>query len=158
MARKVDTSNWTPEQLQVQRWLAMPTKIRQPKTQKELAAKLNISAEVITRWKHLPGWAEAVSEIVRVWLFDDLPDVLKSLVTQAKKGSVKHQRLFLDALGWLVQKHEVSGPNGGPVEYADTTVDLSNLSTEQLTALAPVLESIVAAQRGETGVGDTETQ
>lgn len=155
MGRKVDTSKWTPEQLQVQRWLAMPTKMRHPKTQRELATKLNISAEVISRWKQLPGWSDAVSEIVRVWLFDDLPDVLKSLVAQAKKGSVRHQRLFLDALGWLVQKHEISGPEGGSLGV-DTTIDLSQLSVEQLTALAPVLESIVTAQRGEQGTGDTQ--
>ncbi len=156
MGRKIDASKWTPEQLQVQRWLAMPTDLRQPKTQKALAQQLNISQEVISRWKSLPGWADAVSEIVRVWLFDDLPDVLRSLVLQAKLGSVKHQRLFLDALGWLVQKHEVSGPNGGPVEYADTTIDLSSLSIEQLTALVPVLESVIATQDSEEGTGDTE--
>lgn len=156
MARKIDTSKWTPLQLQVQHWLATPSKLRQPKTQKLLATKLQISQEVISRWKHEPGWADAVSEIVRAWLFDDLPDVLKSLVAHAKQGSVKHQRLFLDALGFLVQKHEISGPDGGPVEYADTTIDLSTLSTEQLAALAPVLEAVIAAQGGATGTGNAE--
>lgn len=156
MGRKVDTSKWTPEQLQVQRWLAMPTKLRQPKTQKLLAAQLGIAEETIVRWKKLPGWADAVSAIIRVWLFDDLPDVLKELVRQAKKGSVRHQRLFLDALGWLVQKHEVSGPEGTPLVGVDTNIDLSNLSVEQLTALTPVLESLLASERGEQGAGDTE--
>lgn len=156
MGRKIDTSKWTPEQLSVQKWLAMPTKLRKPKTQKELAAQIGIAEEVISRWKKLSGWSDAVSEIVRAWLFDDLPDVLKSLVTEAKRGSDKHQRLFLDALGWLTHKHEISGPNGGPVEYADTTVDLSNLSTEQLAALAPVLESLIASQGSEEGTGDPE--
>jgi hypothetical protein len=156
MGRKIDTSKWTPEQLQAQRWFAMPAKVRQPKTQKELAAKIGVAPEVITRWKSLPGWQDAVSEIVRVWLFDDLPDVLKKLVTEAKKGSVRHQRLFLDALGWLVQKHEIAGPEGGPLVGVDTTIDLSRLSVEQLAALAPVLESLVAAQSGEQGTGNQE--
>lgn len=155
MGRKVDTSKWTPEQLQVQRWLAMPTKLRQPRTQKQLAAQLGISEEVICRWKHLPGWSDAVSEIIRVWLFDDLPDVLKELVRQAKKGSVSHQRLFLEVLGWLVQKHEVSGPEGESLGV-ETNIDLSKLSTEQLAALAPVLEYLIASPRSEQGAGDTE--
>lgn len=157
MGRKVNTDKWTPDQLQVQRWLAMPTKMRQPKTQKALATQIGISEEVITRWKKLPGWSDAVSEIVRIWLFDDLPDVLKKLVVEAKKGSVRHQRLFLDALGWLTQKHEISGPEGAPLVGVDTSIDLSKLSVEQLTALAPVLESVIAAQRGEQGTSDAES-
>lgn len=157
MGRKVDTSKWTPAQLQVQRWLAMPTKIRQPKTQRALAAQVGISEEVITRWKKLPGWSDAVSEIVRIWLFDDLPDVLKKLVMEAKRGSVRHQRLFLDALGWLTQKHEISGPEGAPLVGVETSIDLSKLSDEQLSALAPVLQSLVIAQRSEQGTGDAES-
>lgn len=155
MGRKIDLSKWSPEQLQVQRWLAMPTKLRQPKTQKQLAAQIGVTEQTIVAWKRLPGWNDAVSEIIRMWLFDDLPDVLKELVKQAKKGSVRHQRLFLESLGWLVQKHEVSGPEGEPLGV-ETNIDLSKLSVEQLTALAPVLESLIASQRGTQGASETE--
>lgn len=42
-------------------------------------------------------------------------------------------------LGAFIQKHELTGPNGGPIQTEGSGVDLSNLSTDDLLQLRQIL-------------------
>jgi len=51
---------WTPDQEYFQAWLATPSALREYKDQRALAKHLEVSEWALGRWKHLPGFGEAV--------------------------------------------------------------------------------------------------
>ena len=76
--------------------------------------------------------------------------VAQSLFTRATKGdgasSVSAAIFWLKTRGrWREHDvHEITGPNGGPIQM----VDVSGLSDAQLEALQPVLSSLAVSEKG----------
>ncbi len=93
---------WTVEQLAFQRWLAMPRICREPKSAGKFAERLGLERHMLSKWKRLPGWSEAVAALVKSTVFqssDVQQRILGSLVREAEQGSFPHQRLYLEAAG-----------------------------------------------------------
>jgi len=76
----------------------------------------------------------------------DWKRIVTRAMEDAKKGDKDARKWLSDWLmGKPVERTELSGPEGGPIEMAGTVYDLSKLSDEQLDALIALLE---AAQPG----------
>jgi hypothetical protein len=93
---------WSAVQVAFQRWLALPRKEREPRTQAELGKELGVGVVTMWKWKHLPGWEDAVRALVEAALFDSptvQQRVLNALVRKAEEGSFYHQRLYLELAG-----------------------------------------------------------
>lgn len=93
-----DAKNWTADQLHFQAWLALPKKLRRPKTQRAFAKQIGKDEGTLSDWKHLPGWHDAVRDLALELLKESIPDVLGEVVAAAKSadGSVQDRKLFLE--------------------------------------------------------------
>ena len=108
MSEPDSANNWSPEQYKFQAWLALPRRLRKPKTQKELADELGVHETTLSDWKRKTGFMAAVRVLAKDWAEDDLPEVLDALVKHAKKGSSNHIAMFLKMSGLLVEKVDVT--------------------------------------------------
>ena len=77
-------------------WLAVPKKKREPKTQKELAAKLNICSDTLSRWKKDLGLRTLVYDMARTRLEAELPDIMQVIIDKAKEGHFHFAKLALE--------------------------------------------------------------
>jgi len=69
-------------------------------------------------------------------------------ISRAQAGDDRARRFLADwCLGKPVERKELSGPEGGPIETTGTTFDYSVLSDEQLDTLVDILR---AAQSRES--------
>jgi len=74
-------------------WLALPRGLREPKTQKELALRLNIQLETLSRWKGDPALQDLVNQVTRAHLETELPEINHVVVEKAKEGDIKFVKL-----------------------------------------------------------------
>ena len=102
-------------------------------TQVEMAKELGVGVTTIKRWKALPEVQEAVNKHLDKYLTAMKPDALRALHKEIKKGDIAAIRLFFNLLGENVQRHEHSGPGGGPVRLA-VLAAYSDQELEQLDA------------------------
>lgn len=83
-------------------------------------------------------------------------DILE--IADDEKADVNRARLRVDTRKWLMSKiapkrfgerraHELSGPNGGPIQ----TVDLTNASEEQLNALEAIFGPLASGSGDDEG-------
>jgi hypothetical protein len=121
----IDRKSWTPDQLAFQAWLAVPPHDRKPRTQRALAAQLEIREGTLSDWKRLPGFGQAVTELALEWVKTALAPILFAQVAQARSGSLEHAKWLFEVAGiWSPkQRHEHEGPSGGPIEIVIRTVD-----------------------------------
>lgn len=94
-----ETKNWSTEQTKFQLWLALPKKLRRPKTQGELANLLGANEATLSDWKKLDGFQEEVNKWIKAFTVDDVADVVAAVASKAKKGSKGHAELFLELAG-----------------------------------------------------------
>ena len=116
---------WTSDQVKFQAWLAVPSAAREPRSQRELAAQLELHEVTLSDWKKLPGFHDAVYALAVARVVGDLVPVLHAQVAQAKKGSLPHAQWLFELLGkWSPSsRHEHSGSGGGPLRIVIETVD-----------------------------------
>jgi hypothetical protein len=76
-------------------WLALPTKVRNPASQKELAAILDVSEERLCQIKRDPKFKDDVMEYRKTFFKQFTSDVIDSLVKVAKTGNERAAKLFL---------------------------------------------------------------
>ncbi len=95
MPLQISATNWEPDHVRFQVWLALPSSERVPKTQKELAKVIGVDEATLWRWKQLPGWNDAVYELGAAQIVGELVPILHAQVVEAKAGSLPHaQWLF----------------------------------------------------------------
>ena len=94
-----EVNNWSPEQLRFIRWLALPKAERVPKTQREIARQFDVAEETLSRWKDIPGFRDAVNQLARELVKDDIPEVMGAVRREAKKGSIQHVNIVLAMAG-----------------------------------------------------------
>ncbi len=82
-------SRWTPDQVKLQQWLALPSRLRTPTLQKELAAQIGVDESTLWRWKQQPGFMDAVSAIIKAELQNEVPEIMAVLVREAKAGKIE---------------------------------------------------------------------
>jgi len=86
----IHVHKWTADQLRFIEWLAHPKAEKQPKTQKQFAALIEVSEKTLCDWKKLDGFMEAVVQRSRDLVKDHIADTIGALVRGAKKGSIPH--------------------------------------------------------------------
>lgn len=118
MSENVSEANaWTPNQHKFIRWLATPSQFREQRTYAEFADSIGVAERTLYRWKDLDGLTLAVTDLARGFLADDLPEIYGALRKKARAGSFPHVKLSLELAGEYVERRELTGAGGGPVEY-----------------------------------------
>ena len=102
MARK-----WTPEQQVFIMWLALPKKDRSPKTQKALAAHLEIDPDTLTNWKKLDELWDAVDNVHIDRLRNRLGDIFDAAVGHAIKGNHNSAKIIFDFVQGMYGKQQL---------------------------------------------------
>ena len=102
----------TAEQQQFIEWLATPKKQRKPATQKAFAASIGTHEVTVCEWKRKPELMNAVRELSRAYLKDELPDIYSALIEKAKTGDVPAIKLAMEMTGEYVPKTALTSPDG----------------------------------------------
>ena len=79
---------------------------------KDIAEKLEIAPETLSRWKRDPQFVDAIYDRYMVEFGSELPHVLKAMIREAKSGNVQAGRLVLEHSGKLVKNvnHTLDSP------------------------------------------------
>jgi len=120
---KAPAKTWTADQMKVQAWFSLPPSQREPRSQRALAAQLEIHEVTISDWKKLPGWGEAVYTLAFGRLHGELVPVLGAVIAEAKKGSLSHAQWLFQLAGLWEPKAALTGGDGGPLRIVIETVD-----------------------------------
>lgn len=110
------TKSWSTNQVKFQRWLALPSGERTPKTQEGFASENGVNAVTLSRWKQQPGFMTSVYDIAEEYLGDDMADVYAALRREAKLGSFQHIKLVLELTGRYVERQELTGKGGAALQ------------------------------------------
>jgi transcriptional regulator with XRE-family HTH domain len=105
-------------------WLAETKYNRTPSTREELAKELGVSSRTLRRWQEKEGFGEMVKERTRELLRSDFPEILGALRREANKGSFQHIKLALEMLGEYTEHREVTGKDGGPIQFSEVVVEM----------------------------------
>jgi hypothetical protein len=116
------TNSWTPEQQRLILWLALPRAERRPKTQKQLAQELAMHEVTLSDWKRLPGFADAVNQLAKAYVKDDVPDVLGVIRKKAKAGELPYVNMVLSMAG-LASDVEAAGKGPGMPVYREVIIE-----------------------------------
>jgi hypothetical protein len=106
---------WTSDQLNFQQWLALPAKLRKPKTQRQLADQFGVHEATLSDWKKMPGFRDAVNALALDLVRDDVANIVAALVREAKKGSAQHIKMALEMAGLYTEKLEIDAKLKGYV-------------------------------------------
>src|SRR5882672_4963242 len=90
-------------------WLAMPSWERVPKSQQELAKRLNVDEGTLSDWKRIPGFKDEVTKLAKEWAQAFLPDVLGAMVHAAADrlgGTAADRKLFLQYVQDWAEKQQ----------------------------------------------------
>jgi len=85
----------TADQLAFAEWLAIPKMERQPKTQKELAAKMGVSEQILCYWKDIPELWDVRDSLITSQAKELIPEAIKVLADRIKDP--EHKKLALEA-------------------------------------------------------------
>lgn len=107
-----NSDNFTPDQLEFLEWLALPKRLRQPKTQKAFAKKIGVHQDTLTDWKRLPNFLDRVVSRSRDLVRQAIPDVLDAVIQQAVTGSIPHVDRVL-AMAGMATDVEAAGRGAG---------------------------------------------
>jgi hypothetical protein len=91
---------FTPEQFSYFSWLALPTELRDPPTEADIATELGVKPTTLLNWQNLPGvpqfmWMCMLHRTALV----DLADIIQAQVIKAKQGNAVAFKLVLETLG-----------------------------------------------------------
>lgn len=117
MADKPAIPHWTTEQQAAIEWLALPSHLRNPKSQVELAAEIGVHPITITKWKRKPEFVKAFTELARNYLRGELPAVYGALTREAVEGDIAAIKLYLQLLGEITERSTITleGSSDSPV-------------------------------------------
>lgn len=126
---------WRPEQVEFMRFLALPKKARQPKTQREFAKLNGVDEATLSDWKRIDGFMAEVKRIAVSLVDDDVPDIIAKMISQAKSGSFVHQQAVLDMADVYTPRtrQELTGRDGGAIEIDDASAARERLARQLAT-------------------------
>lgn len=116
-------------------WTALPTELRVPKTQRELAKKFGVGEDTLSEWKRRNGFWEGVTEKRKTWGRERTPDVMLALFKRIQRtGSAPEVRLWLEVIeGW--QSKVLAIPDPYAYLHDLTDEELQQRKREALAAL-----------------------
>ena len=88
-------------------WIALPSKIRKPKTQKELANELGVDNATLSDWKKVEGFWDKVKELRKLWVQDKVSNILSGLYNKALKGDTSAAKMLLEYANEFTEVTEV---------------------------------------------------
>lgn len=100
-------SEWNAGQLRYIDWLAASRYERSPSTEQLLAREIGVTDRTLRRWKHLPGFKQAIRQRAREYLGEDIPEVYAALRREAIKGNFNHIKLALELTGEYTDKIKI---------------------------------------------------
>ena len=122
---------WKPKQ---RRFLQLLSSGSSPE---EIAQELKVSPRLLSRWRSLPGFQEALEETCKDRIMEEMPRLLQALTEKAKEGNVPAIKILFDYLGQLHGKNETN---------------LGDFSEEEWQKANALLKEIISL--GEYGEGE----
>ncbi|HHT9157165.1 MAG TPA: hypothetical protein ACFYEA_06155 [Candidatus Tripitaka californicus] len=93
---------WKPKQ---RRFLQLLSSGSSPE---EIARELKVNPKLLSRWRSLPGFQEALEETCKDRIMEEMPRLLQALTEKAKEGNVQAIKILFDYLGQLRGKNETN--------------------------------------------------
>lgn len=93
---------WKPKQ---RRFLQL---LSSGRSLEEIARELKVSPGLLSRWRALPGFQEALEETCLEQIMGEMPRLLQALTEKAKEGNVQAIKILFDYLGQLRGKNETN--------------------------------------------------
>ena len=127
------------------RWTAEEVIASIEKNRGNIAAvgrQMGVSRMTIHRYMHEHPTIRAALDDARESMLDNAESVLYKKVLE---GSTPELIFFLKTQGrnrGYVERSEVTGKDGGPIESKEVGIDTGKLSTEQLRQMVEILESV----------------
>lgn len=123
-------------------WASLPSPLREPKTQKEFAAKWGLSEPTLALWKAKPLFWETVASIRRDWARDKTSDVIHGLFKRAStRGEAAEVKLWLQVVEDWSEKQ-------APQTQNITVIGIQGITSEELQQLTKPAEDRI--EDGET--------
>lgn len=129
-------------------WIALPSKVRNPATQKGLAALLEVSEERLCQIKRDNNFKAQVMEYRKTFFKQFTSDVIQSLVNIAKTGNERAAKLFLQYIEDFQESSKQT------IEKTEVRKFVFELSAEKLQQLRDHLKE--ARQLKEANIIDAE--
>ncbi|MDO8137790.1 MAG: hypothetical protein Q6354_09130 [Candidatus Brocadiales bacterium] len=86
---------WTPRQRHFLRLLSSGSSVE------KIARELKVNPRLLSRWRALPGFQEALEETCKDRIVEEMPRLLQALTEKAKEGNVQAIKILFDYLGQL---------------------------------------------------------
>lgn len=120
--RLKESDRWTWRQRRFIQWCALPKEMRPDglETQRKIGEFLGVGPGTLSTWKTYPGFWDEVYREAKTCIGDEVPAILRSMVEEAKKGSVPAAKLCLECLGVF------SGEAAPPVQVREPIIFVIN--------------------------------
>lgn len=122
--------NWHAGQLQFIDWLALPKKLRKPRTQDQLAKIIGYDPATLSDWKKLPGFMDDVRQAAKTHLKNDVPEIFDALAREAKAGDVQAIKLALEVTGEYIPAQKVDATVNGVLTWKDAVESARHESSD----------------------------
>jgi len=115
-------------------WLAVPKELREPRTQKELAAMLDEQPWTLSRWKKEEAFQTMVFEKARTYLGGKLPQIMHVIAEKAVAGQFRFVKLALELTNMYEDKItvETEKPKIGIEQYSEIIRQIDEWREERL--------------------------
>lgn len=107
----------------------------------KIAEKAGVSRQTIYDWMDDEEFKQVLDKKIDQYVNSQTANVWKSLIEQARNGSVPAIKLFFEMEGKYKERKEITGKDGGPIETKQE-YDLSDLEDEELRLLEKLNEKI----------------
>ena len=108
----------------------------------DIASEVGVSERTLWEWRNRnDAFIEKKKELSERGLREKIDCINRALVNGAAEGNPRLIKLYYERLGMYVDKKEISGPNGGPIETKQE-YDLSDLEDEELRLLEKINRKI----------------
>jgi len=166
MKTNVNLSQFTANQIEFIEWLAAPEFAREIATQRDLAKKLSLREETLSRWKQRLDINKAVEERKRELMgAGSIPKIIDALVVRSSRIGQEHDLKAANKaaeilLDWYYDKIrdkgklEITGKDGGPIEFSK----YDNMTDEELIKEAEKNGISITAEGKNQKAPDNEGQ
>jgi hypothetical protein len=142
-----------PKMLDFVLWLAIPKSLREPRTHRLFAEKIGVNIDTLTDWKKRRGFWDEVYTSHTQYIRRFTSDISYGLVQQAKTGSEREVRLYMELFEGFSKKVRVQEE----VPTSKISVEDKKILSEALhkIGLASLIatESTIADEDEEIDVG-----